>query len=252
MSKIALCFLTYENLSRPKLWSQYINKYKTYLNVYIHNKIDFIDNKYGLHKYCVNKKKRVATQYAHKSLVEATLTLFKEAFKNRDNKFFILLSDTCVPLYSFNYIYEKINSLNSNIIHEINYVEQPRFDKVTDKSFFSEKKFLKNSQWITLNRDTVKFFLTHLFLHLFSDNCYAVDEHYFGNICNKYNIKFVNQPITYVNWDDKSDDTNDKPLPKTYNILTNAMVNEIKRNTPSFFMRKISDTCVLPSCFNNL
>ena len=37
-NKIALCFLTYGNLSQPKLWEKFINsKY----NIYIHNKDDF-------------------------------------------------------------------------------------------------------------------------------------------------------------------------------------------------------------------
>ena len=36
--KIALCFLTYDNLSQPKLWYNFINsKY----NIYIHNKDKF-------------------------------------------------------------------------------------------------------------------------------------------------------------------------------------------------------------------
>ena len=50
--KIALCFLTYDNLSQPKLWSKifYNINNKDKLNVYIHNKIPFVDKKYNLHK----------------------------------------------------------------------------------------------------------------------------------------------------------------------------------------------------------
>jgi hypothetical protein len=251
MSKIALCFLTYENLSQPKLWYHYIKKNNQKLNIYIHNKNEFIDNKYGLHRYCIHSSKKVATQYAHKSIVQATLALFKQAFLNKKNDYFILLSDKCIPLYNFDFIYDKIHNINSNIICEFENKDVDRYDNLTDKSFFSNQNFLKNSQWILLKRETVKFFIKKTFLHLYSDNFYAVDEHYFGNICNKYNIKFSNQPITYVNWCDKSDDPNDKDLPKTYSILNNNMVDEMKKS-PCFFLRKISKKCVLPSYFANL
>jgi len=51
MSKIALCFLTYGNLSQPKLWNNVFNNNESLLNVYIHNKYEFKDNKFEIHKY---------------------------------------------------------------------------------------------------------------------------------------------------------------------------------------------------------
>ena len=48
--KIALCFLTYGNLSQPKLWKNFINpKY----NIYIHNKDKFTGE---FEKYCIDDK----------------------------------------------------------------------------------------------------------------------------------------------------------------------------------------------------
>ena len=54
MTKIALCFLTYGNLSKPKLWNDLLNNNKEKFNVYIHNKDNFIDT--NLQKYCLNSK----------------------------------------------------------------------------------------------------------------------------------------------------------------------------------------------------
>ena len=136
MSKIALCFLTYENLSQPKLWANIFNNYKDKLNVYIHNKNDFVDNVYGLHKYCIDKNNRVETVYARKSLVKASLSLFKEAFIDESNKYFILLSDKCIPLYNFDYIYNKIYEMNSNIIFNRLHENMERYKEITDKNFF--------------------------------------------------------------------------------------------------------------------
>ena len=257
MQKIALCFLTYENLSQPKLWSKIINNNKDKLNVYIHNKKDFIDKEYNLHQYCIQN--RIETSYANKSLVEATLTLFKEAYKNITNCFFILLSDKCIPLYNFEYIYKEIFSSNSNIISSIptssipfgHFTNRMRYLQLTDPTFLDKKKTVKDSQWLSLNRTTVNFFIENNFLNMYSNNFYAADEHYFGNICIKFDIPYLNRKITFVNWEQKSDNKNDRQYPKTYEKITHQMVEQIMDNNV-FFLRKVSSNCILPPYFDTL
>jgi hypothetical protein len=250
--KIALCFLTYDNLSQPKLWSKifYNINNKDKLNVYIHNKIPFVDKKYNLHKYCI--KNKIKTQHGTNSLVEATLLLLKSAFLHDNiNEYFILLSDKCIPLYNFNFIYNKIGQINSNIISCV-YGNIERYDDINDKTFFDKDHFFKQSQWCLLKRETVKFFIENNFLHRFNDMFYALDEHYFVNICNKFDIKYENFCITYVNWCDKNEDPNERDQPKTYIKLTNQIANKIIQENPCFFMRKISKSCILPTYFHNI
>ena len=80
--KIALCFITYDNLSQPKLWHRVISSNHSKLNVYIHNKCDFVDKEYNLEKYCI--KNKVETKWGHISLIKATLALLREAFLDQD------------------------------------------------------------------------------------------------------------------------------------------------------------------------
>lgn len=262
MKKIALCFLTIGNLSQPKLWSKIFENNKDKLNIYIHNKIDFIDEEYNIHNFCI--KDRVETEWGKKSLVEATLKLFKTAFLDDDNYFFLLLSDSCIPLYNFNYIYEKINIMNSNIIYgsilgkkqdnknlyDGNFFHKKninRFIKTSQSSFFHNKYF-KQSQWFLLKRDTVNFFLKNDFLFIFTNNFFAADEHYFINICEKYKINYLNKLVTFVNWNNKND-CYKKPV--TYHLLHNDNIKDIKK-TNAFFMRKVSKNCKLPSYFDDI
>ena len=86
---------------------------------------------------------------------------------------------------------------------------------------------------------------------MYNDNFVALDEHYFGNICNKFNIPYINKKITYVNWDEKSDDRTDRSLPKTYKILTDDMIQNILKED-TLFLRKISSECKLPKYFDKL
>lgn len=249
MSKIAFCFLTYNNLSQPKLYNDMIINNKNKLNYYIYSKETFDDPKYNMNKYCIDN--RIDTSWGTISLVKATLMLFLKAYESdEENEFFMLLSDKCVPLYDFNYIYNKIFKINSNIISIQDYTKIEhiiRYNSLVQKNFFSYDSFMKQSQWMCLNRNTIKFFLDYNFIHIFGDNSFIPVEHYFINICINFNINFHNMDITFANWHDKSENINSRPFPKTYEKITDEDVKKIKlNNNDSLFMRKISNMCILP------
>ena len=243
--KIALCFLTYNNLSQPKLWKKFINsKY----NIYIHNKDEFTGE---FEEYCI--KNRVKTKWGHISLVKATLNLFKEAFQTKENKYFVLLSDKCIPLYRADEIYNNIKNFDNNLIVTFNHAEG-RYYSLADKSFFNKNTFVKQCQWMSLKRDTVKFFIENDYTHIFGNNSWISDEHYFINIMNKFNISFINKMITYANWNEGSDLEKYRGLPwspKTYSKLTNEMVENILKSG-ALFMRKVGPECILPSYFDKI
>ncbi len=237
--QIALCFLTYDNLSQPELWKKFIDpKY----NFYIHNKNKFTGE---FDQYCI--KNRVETKWGDISLVKATLNLFKEAFITKENKYFILLSDKCIPLYNPDELYKKVNNIDTNLITSFN-EHRERFDLLTDKNFLNKDQFMKQSQWMLLERKTVQFFIENDYTHIYSD-IFAPDEHYFINIINKFNISFINRKITNVNWNERSDLIKYRPNPKTYSLLTNKIIEDILRSDV-LFMRKIESECKLPSYFD--
>jgi hypothetical protein len=241
-SKIALCFLTYDNLSKAKLWQTFLN---SNYNIYIHNKNDFSGE---FNKHCITNT--INTKWGDLSLVNATLLLFKEACEEKDNEYFILLSDKCIPLYSADEIYNKIKKLDNNIISSYNQ-HRDRYDSLHDKSFFNKSEFMKQDQWMILKRDTVNFFINNDYTHIFGYNFTIPDEHYFINIMNKYNISYINKKITYVNWNEESDSNKNRETPETYDNLTNNVINTILE-TKCLFMRKVSPECKLPSYFTPL
>ena len=231
MKKIALCFLTYENLSKPFLWKSIIETNQDKVSAYIHNKHDFIDKKYGLDKYCIQNK--IDTKWGDISLVRATILLFKEAFLNEDNEYFMLLSDKCIPLHNFEHIYKTIFDINSNIIN----------------TFPGERK---QQQWMLLNRSTVNFFIENDFTYMFEKK-FAPDELYFIEICNKCNILYINDVITYVNWNERSENIYEEhTMPKTYYNLTNDVIDSIITNSKALFIRKIHKNCALYLHFNSI
>jgi hypothetical protein len=253
MKKIALCFLTYGNLSQPELWNRVIKNNSEKVNVYIHNKTNFVDQKYNLDRYCITNREH-NTSWANISLIRATLRLFEEAYKNTENVAFILLSDKCIPLYNFDYIYNRVFSINTNMLQnaKVNWSVRKRYDLLHDKEFFSLKDMAIQSQWCIFNRDTIRFFIENDYTSKFGEESYCPDEHYFIMIMKKFDINYTFTDITYFNREEKSDNPKRKPYPKMYDILTNDETTKIINTTTCLFMRKISDKCILPSYFESI
>lgn len=248
MRKIALCFLTYDNLSKPTLWKSLLEKTDNKFNVYLHNKFTFQDNDTNFDKYCIDTI--VPTKWGNISLIRATLKLFEAAFQNKENEYFVLLSDKCIPLYDLNTIYHKIVSIDKNIISNSS-SNNRRFSTFQDKDFFEESKFVKQGQFMILKRDSVKWFILNDYTHVFGEHFEAPDEHYFVNLCEKFNISYLNKAVTYVNWDE-----GDKGHPKEYFTLTEEDIKEIKNNSGYhnhvLFIRKINKDCKLPNYYNTI
>ena len=93
--KFAFLFLTYDNINN----SEHIIKFIDKDNLYIHPK--FPGNlKSNLKKYVISDL--VKTEWGKYSIVKATINLLKEAYKNKDNEYFILLSSDSYPIYDKN------------------------------------------------------------------------------------------------------------------------------------------------------
>ena len=237
-TKIALCFLTYGNLSQPDLWKPFVHpKY----SIYIHNKDKFSGQ---FEQYCIEN--RIATKHSDISLVKATLLLFKEAFKNTENAYFVLLSDMSIPLYSPGEIHDQVKGLGSDVLLNSCHKNMERYDTLADKTFFEKSAFVKQHQWMLLKRDTVRFLIENDYTHIFGAGSNVPDEHYFINVMQKFNIPFINRGTTFVNWQENSDLKKYRARPKTYSTLTEEMLQGVWKSG-ALFMRKIGPECNIPN-----
>jgi len=244
-AKLAFCFLTIDNIHQDKYWQLFFNNNNDRYNIYIHPKYpDKVSNYFK--KYII--KELIETKWGDLSLVNATINLYREAYKDEDNKIFILVSDSCIPIYDFDYIYNKfINEYDmNNVINIINTRDNQitlhynnRFiplHKKNPKMFPSFNKFKKQSQWCAFNRPTVNFIINNNYTELFNTS-HVPDEHYFINIFEYFNIPYKNIKMTFDNWIEKSDNKY-KPFPKTYTKINPKIINNIKK-TKALFMRKV-------------
>ena len=100
---IAFMFLTIGDLKQEYYWKKlFENVPKNLYNIYVHNKEEVKSE--WLQQYTLKDDEKIDTHWGSITLVKATLILIKKALENKDNQRFILLSDSCLPFHSFDYI----------------------------------------------------------------------------------------------------------------------------------------------------
>lgn len=218
---IAFLYLIYDKIN-DKLFEFTKNG-----NIYIHPKYpNKIDNK--LKPYVI--KKLIQTEWGNFSIVNATINLLEEAYKN--NKWFILLSGDSYPLYDYNTFINIFNNIHNN------------------KSCFNyanhHHSIYKTSQFFILNKDDVSIILNkhnqykNIFMKYIKNKMLdgAPDEYYFLSLLKYYNnnYKFINYSLIYVRWIGELYSLN----PFIFNYITKYDKKVIKESK-SLFMRKVSD-----------
>lgn len=97
--KIALCFnISYKNsLTKEKIWKEWVYYNRDIINIYFHTKNSLVKSSW-IRKHCVPISYVKETTYFH--IVPALMSLLSYAYKDRENRWFCLLTDSCIPLIS--------------------------------------------------------------------------------------------------------------------------------------------------------
>jgi hypothetical protein len=236
MSKLAFCFIVIDGLNQYEKWVQFFrgipaSKY----TIYAHCKNTECDlgwfNKFKL-------KETVPTKWGDVSIVKAQNLLYEEALKDPENYKFINVSQSCIPIQDFDYIYEYLTKDDMSIISKCSTKQCfPRCNSLL--KHLPSEAILKSSQWMVLNREhTTLCVMNEGFISLF-ENISCPDEHFNIIIINRRgNInKLRYEETTYTNWDDDEADS-----PKTYTQISQFELNDIK-NEGYLFARKFDKSC---------
>ncbi|XP_051150607.1 glycosyltransferase BC10-like [Andrographis paniculata] len=209
--KIAFLFLTPGPLPFEKLWDLFFQGHEGKFSVYVHAS----KNK-PIHfsRYFFNREIRSnAVDWGKISMVDAERRLLANALNDPDNQHFVLLSDSCIPLQQFDYVYDYL--LNTNVSF-VDCFEDPGphgsgryIDYMLPE--VEKKDFRKGSQWFTMKRQhAIIIAADNLYYTKFKDhcrpgmeggrNCYA-DEHYLPTFFYMLDPNGIaNWSVTHVDW----------------------------------------------------
>jgi hypothetical protein len=174
MKKIALMFLTRGELFNSDIWESFFDE--NLFNVYIHPDMNHRLEKFN--NFQISNLVHKARGYN----ILASLELLKEAFKNKDNYKFVLLSEDCIPIKDKETFYNYCIKDNlSNIRYGQTWFNRGdyRFINEVDK-----ENQMANADWWMLNRE----------------NAFSIinNEDDIKNIYSKYAINGEHAPSTII------------------------------------------------------
>lgn len=230
MIRVAFLFLIREVIFNEELWHHFFlnvtpDKYKIYIHYKINKKLKYF-NKYKLDN-CIE------TSWGDRSLVDAQNLMIKEGLKDSNITHFIIVSDSCIPIKNFDYIYNILDLKYS-------YFDRKPVDlKQLDKKiyqFLNVHEIKKSSQWCILNRKHAYFLHNkEMIIKYFEKNNYP-DERVYITALDKFGFsnEIINTCITYCKWEYKS------AHPKEFELIKS-----------SFLFNLIKSGCLFARKFKN-
>lgn len=209
--KVAFMFLTPGTLPFEKLWHTFFQGHEGKFSVYVHASKE---KPIHVSPYFVGRDiHSEPVTWGRISMVEAERRLLANALLDPDNQHFVLLSDSCIPVRRFDFVYNYLLLTSVSFIDSYvdtgphgngRYVERmlPEVEK---------KDFRKGSQWFSMKRQHALIIMADsLYFNKFKHhcrpnmegnrNCYS-DEHYLPTFFNMLDPGGIaNWSVTYVDW----------------------------------------------------
>ncbi|XP_043691197.1 glycosyltransferase BC10-like isoform X2 [Telopea speciosissima] len=124
-------------------------------SIYIHSEPGFVFDELTTRSpyfYGRQLNESVKVMWGESSMIQAERLLLAVALKDPANQKFILLSDSCVPLYNFSYIYNYVMSSPRSFMESFHDTNEGRYNPKMSP-VIPKDKWRKGSQWITLVRE---------------------------------------------------------------------------------------------------
>lgn len=245
--RVALCFLISNpegRLHQSEVWRSYFShpSARHHGAVYVHSKHPVTDP-FLLEFATILENPIVNTSWGHISIVEATLHLLRSALEDLSNMYFMLLSESCIPIVDFECLWTflKEQTVPRSIFNGGKcpwdfYYRYHDVSPLPDGSpYIGWDRFMVQSQWMLLCRDDAQLLDetrndTQYFRHM-----PIPDEHYFINVLHRNGRAFDYRPLVYMEW------RSGQKHPNTFSTITPDLVRTAV-STGAFFLRKVNDS----------
>ncbi|XP_039026125.1 glycosyltransferase BC10-like [Hibiscus syriacus] len=205
--KIAFMFLSKGPLPMAPLWDRFFKEHEGLYSIYVHALPSYTG---GYPTSSVFFRRQIPSQiveWGKMSMCEAERRLLANALLDISNEWFILLSESCIPLFNFSVIYHYISRSKHSFMGSFDELG-PHGRKRYIKRMQPEvtlSQWRKGSQWFKVNRklaiDIIKDATYYpKFKKFCLRGCY-VDEHYFPTMLTIQSPHLLaNRTLTWTEW----------------------------------------------------
>ncbi|WJX26082.1 hypothetical protein P8452_15058 [Trifolium repens] len=189
--KVAFMFLTKGPVLLAPLWEKFFKGNEGLYSIYIHPSPSFNQTVYNqssvFHGRRIPSKE---TKWGETSMIEAERRLLANALLDFSNQRFVLLSESCIPLFNFSTIYTYLMNSKKNFV---------------EANMIKDSQWKKGSQWFQIDRYlALNIISDKIYFPRFKKNCNSPcysDEHYLPTfISNEFGKKNSNRTLTWVDW----------------------------------------------------
>lgn len=153
--KIAFLFIARNRLPLDVVWNAFFRDEKeNKFSIFVHSRPGFLLNKATTRSvYFLNRQLNDSIQvdWGEASMIQAERILLRSALLDPLNERFVFLSDSCIPLYNFSYIYDYIMSTSTSFVDSFADTKEGRYNPKMDP-VIPVHNWRKGSQWVVLTR----------------------------------------------------------------------------------------------------
>lgn len=245
--KAALCFLiSYDHsLNKEKLWQEWIEPNKDIINIYFHyDHLKKIKSPW-IQKHTIPPSSIVKTSYFH--IVPAYLAIMSFAQKHsRENVWFIMLTESCVPIISPNRFRRLFfENYYKSIINWRKAWWNIDLHKRANLKCIKEEYHLANDPWFLLKREDVSRCLEYAIYNqkLYNIICQGgiANESIFAIILYSYNqLKAAKKAVTHgADWSRMSSPTSPHVFTEGTDKDITFIQDFLRENKYTMFLRKV-------------
>ncbi|XP_019174392.1 PREDICTED: uncharacterized protein LOC109169929 [Ipomoea nil] len=248
--KVAFMFLTRGELPMMPLWERFFKgQDKNIYSIYVHALPGYVLSVANTSVFYKRQIKSQNVEWGSVSLVDAERRLLANALLDFSNERFVLLSESCIPVYDFPTVYKYLTESTHSFIES--YDDPTRYGRgrynTRMKPDIKLHEWRKGSQWFEMNRalaiiivSETKFYA--MFKKYCRPSCYP-DEHYIPTYLQLHHgYMNANRSVTYVDW------SLGGPHPASYTAanITEGFIQSIRSNgTSCSYNRGKTQICYL-------
>ncbi|XP_020222394.1 glycosyltransferase BC10 [Cajanus cajan] len=246
--KIAFMFLTKGPLPLAPLWERFLKGHEKLFSIYIHSLPSFQPQFPPSSVFYNRQIPSKISEWGRMSMCDAERRLLANALLDISNEWFILLSESCIPLYKFSFVYHYLMKSKHSFVGAF---DDPgpfgrgRYNE-NMAPLVNITKWRKGSQWFEVNRKlAINIVEDTTFYPKFEQYCRPacyVDEHYFPTMLTiQAGNVLANRSITWVDW------SRGGAHPATFGRadITEEFFNRVRGGHKCLYNNRNSSVCVL-------
>ncbi|KAK9118207.1 hypothetical protein Scep_016300 [Stephania cephalantha] len=247
--KVAFMFLARGRLPLEPIWEKFFKGHESFFSIYLHSSPEFTDDVHSESSVFHNRRiPSKPVEWGRASMVDAERRLLANALLDCSNERFVLLSETCIPIFNFTTIYNQLINSNHSFLSSFDDprpIGRGRYNKRMSPTI-SISEWRKGSQWFEVHRKlAIQIVSDRKYYPVFKDHCMPpcyMDEHYLATLVAMISPGLnSNRTITWVDWSTRGSH------PKSFlkKDVSEALLNQIRDGSNCTYNGRMTSVCFL-------